>query len=521
MKRFNHHSLALIPLLSILSMTPSSLMTHSPHTGRSIASVGEATAQTQLNKKQIKYQNSKKGRREALAKDTAAKAKINSMPSVIPEIKPEPISNDNLTEALSSLPEIVEGDIKSSVIPEIKHEPIQNDSLKEALNSLPEIKVDKKDYSSISEIKPESVSNDKLKDIVDSFPKIQSEEDIQKEDFNKGPHSISEIKHEPLPKVDLSPILDRMGRDIKVAKKESKHPRYDALVSKVDPKTVTKLIDIKIQQFKDKRDELKAALEKEKKGPTDKKKIEELVVDLLLLEGGLKDLKGKKGIEKSESEISAKFIAESKLEIEKLLNDLDPKEELLAKSEEKPEKKEEDKSDSDKQVCELKEKNNILTEQLEKLIGNQNKILESMMGLAQSMLALAQKSQGQGQAQPQQQVLQQPQQQFQYPVQYVYNYSQPAPQGNFVHYSQGFGPNQQTIFSQPQVSQPQVTQYVQNGQPQQQQQQQQPVGQPQQGWNMQPTLNLQAAPAPQFTPGNFGTNGVAFNMAPNPIVNHL
>lgn len=343
-------------------------------------------------------------------------------------------------------------------------------------------------------------------------------------------------------------------------KEESKTPKLDALVSKVDPKSIMKDIDNSVEKFSKKRDELSAKILKEredfKKDQSDKAvvaeqrlRIESLVPELLLVEASLKDLQEKKAIEQAADESSSKLISTSKDVVESLLVDLDVNEKLVAKAsepkveepkkeepkvaeepkkeevkkeevkkevaedkkeEKKDEAKKEEKSDSEKLLCEVQEQNKILTKQVEQLINDQKQLMNTFMGMAQMMVGMYQQQQA-NQHNPYYQngpgMNSSP-----------YQYNAPMSAGNWVYYPQGFQPQQQNIFAQPQ---PQMGGYYPDQMHMQQQQ-----GQPQVGgqWGLQPQMNFQIPSYgdqryqqyPQFTPGSFGDSQFSFNMQ-NPL----
>ena len=159
--------------------------------------------------------------------------------------------------------------------------------------------------------------------------------------------------------------------------------------------------------------------------------VEKLVVDVLLVEGSLKDLQEKKGIEQAEEEASQKLITETKDIVEGLLTDLEANEILVAKAsepkqeepkqeepkvaeepkkedkpvvaeepkkeeekKEEPKKeevaKEEDKKEEKKEVCEAEEKNKVLSAQIEDLLKQQSQIMQTLVGMAQMMVNMYQ-----------------------------------------------------------------------------------------------------------------------------------
>ncbi len=359
----------------------------------------------------------------------------------------------------------------------------------------------------------------------------------------------------------IASVTEEVKPEVKQEEKkvESKTPKYDALVSKVDQKSIMKDVDNSIEKFKVKRDELAAKILKEredfKKDQSDKvvvgdqrKKVESLVIDVLLVEGSLKDLQEKKAIEQSEDESSSKLIATTKDVVESLLTDLETNEVLVAKAsepkveepkkdepkvaeepkkeegkkeevkvvedkkEEKKDeaKKEEAKTDAEKLLCEVQEQNKLLSKQVEQLINDQKQLMNTFMGMAQMMVSMHQQQQQQA-----------PNPYYQNGPgwnQSPYQYNAPMSAGNWVYYPQGFQPQQQNIFAQPQQQMAGI--YPD------QMHMQQPQGQ----WGMQPQMNFQIPSYgdqryqqyPQFTPGSFGdSQGFSFNMqnpAPSPML---
>lgn len=355
------------------------------------------------------------------------------------------------------------------------------------------------------------------------------------------------------------PVQEEVKPEVKQeVKEESKHPKYDAQVSKVDPQSLMKDADNNFEKFKAKREDLIGKVKKEreefKKDQSDKEivkeqrtRVESLVIDMLLTENSLKDLQEKKGIEQADDEASQKLLAEQKDIVESLLVDLDANEVLVAKAsepkqeepkkeeevkvaeekKEEPKKEEEKKEEEvkvteekkeekkdDKHLCEAEEQNKVLTKQVEQLIADQKQMMNAFMGMAQMMVSMYQ------------------QQQQQAPNPYYqngpgwnaspYQYNAPMSAGNWVYYPQGFQPQQQNIFAQPQMAQ--------GIYPSQFHMQQQPSYGPQQNqgqWGLQPQMNfgMQQQPqgygdpryqqAPQFTPGSFGNEAFSYNMQPS------
>lgn len=317
------------------------------------------------------------------------------------------------------------------------------------------------------------------------------------------------------------------GRSIASVKEEVKgHPKYEALVSKIRPESLMKDSNVTQEKFIEKRNALKAHIQKEredfKKDLGDEKvvqeqrnKVESLVIDILLVEGSLKELQEKKSIEQTEEEASVKLVSESKDIIESLLSDLESNEILVAKGKEpkkedkpvviadnKEEPKKEEPKKEEPKVCVAEEQNKILTTQIEEMMKQNQQIIQAMLGMTQMMVSMHQQ-----------------QQQMQNPFyqngpgwnQSPYQYHQPQAAGNWVYYPQGFQPQQQNIFAQPQmpVYQPQVQPQQGGIYPDQMHQQQRPMSQLPQNWSLQPDPRFQVQ---QFTPGTFGSEPFGFNM---------
>lgn len=369
------------------------------------------------------------------------------------------------------------------------------------------------------------------------------------------PEVKREVKEEPK-KEEVKKEVVVVKEDVKkeeVKKEESKTPKFDALVSKVDQTSIVKDIDNSVEKFSKKRDELSAKILKEredfKKDQSDKTivqeqrtRLESLVPEFLLVEASLKDLQEKKAIDQAADESSTKLLGTSKEVIESLLVDLDNNELLVAKASEpkveepkkeepkvaeepkkdepkkeevkkeevkvaedkKEEKKEEKKeqTESEKQICALQEQNKLLTKQVEQLINDQKQIMSTFMGMAQMMVS-----------QYQQQQANQHNPYYQNGPGFnssPYQYNAPMSAGNWVYYPQGFQPQQQNIFAQPQMQMGGIY-------PDQMHMQQQQSAQ----WGLQPQMNFQIPSYgdqryqqyPQFTPGTFGGDSqFSFNM---------
>lgn len=323
-------------------------------------------------------------------------------------------------------------------------------------------------------------------------------------------------------------------------------PKFDAMVSKVDQTKILKDPELTIEKFKSKRDGVLAKLQKTreefKKEQADKvivdeqrKLVEELVVDILVVDGAKKDLSEQKKIEESDSLASDESIKKSKEIAESLIGDLEANEVLVAKAsepkvEEEPKKeepvvvseepkkeepkkdepvvaseepkkeepkKEEPKKEEEKkpEVCESDEKNKVLTAQVQDLMKQNDQIMKTMMGMMQIMISMHQQ---------QQQTPPNPYYNSTFPIQNPYTYNQPTTAGNWVYYPQGFQPQQPNIFAAPQ---PQMGGYYPDMMYQQQQYQ------PQNNWMLQPTMSFD----PRYSQmpmqvGSFGNDAFSFNM---------
>lgn len=338
------------------------------------------------------------------------------------------------------------------------------------------------------------------------------------------------------------------------------HPKYELVVSKVKPEDV-KDIELSPDKYKEKLGELKLKLDKEredfKKDQSDeqivsdqRKNVEELVVELLLVEGSLKQLEEKQLLSEEDIKNGKELIIASKDIVESLLTDLESNEILVAqakepkveepKEDDKPviadkdepqkdepkieepkkdvpvvaEKEEPKKEDSKKEeepkkeVCEAEEQNKVLTAQVQELLKQQSQILQAMVGMTNMMVAMFQQQQQQNQfhSGPAWQTS-------------PYQYHQPQTAGNWVYYPNGFQPGQTNIFA------PQMPQ-----QPMQQQfgiypdQMHQGYGQ-QSNWMLQPSQQFfdprYQPQSPQLSYGSFGmapqTEPFAFNFGNQPF----
>lgn len=328
-----------------------------------------------------------------------------------------------------------------------------------------------------------------------------------------------------------------------VTEEVSKTPKFDSLASKVDPASIVKIADLNVEKFKAKKEEVVAKLAQEKqdfkKEQSDKtvveeqrKKVESLIVDILLVDSAKKEINEQLSAE-DRTEAEASLLAQKEI-VEGLITDLEANEVLVAKAEEPKKdepkkdepvvatdepkkeepkkdepvvaseepKKEEDKKEEPKkeeekkaEVCEAEEKNKVLTAQVTDLMKQNEQIMKTMLGMMQMMISMHQQSQNQAPN---------PYYQNSLPMQNPYQYNQPTTAGNWVYYPQGFQPQQQNIFA-PQMQSP----MIQGGgfYPDQVHSQQQ------NGWSLQPTYGFDPRFQQQpMTYGTFGNDAFSYNM---------
>lgn len=295
-----------------------------------------------------------------------------------------------------------------------------------------------------------------------------------------------ELKHEKIADIALP--------GLKEGELKMSHPRYDKLVELAKDKKLTDKVEVDLKKFKAKRLSVYQDLVKLKKDTSAKKKdhIQSLVIDLLLVEETLEALQEKKAIAKADTDSSLKQIEKTKDEIELMLLDLEtPEEKRVAKSSSESsveeEKEAEEKSEA---ACDKDEKISVLSKQIDKLIEDQSKIMQSMLSMTQMMMMNMMLQQQQSQQNPMSNWN---------AFNNLYQYNQPHTAGNWVYYPQGFQPGQQNIFQQPQ---PQLTQYQQSFYPDQVHQS---------SWGLQPSMNFNTSS--MVTPGTFGGSGMTFDMS--------
>lgn len=209
----------------------------------------------------------------------------------------------------------------------------------------------------------------------------------------------------------LSPneiIKSNASRSIaSVIEKPESFPKLAFHSSKIDHKSLKIDESINSSLIQDHLKSLKDKIESEKK---DKKQPLELVSNLYILEQEVKALREKKAIDEKELALHEKSISELKKEIEPLLPEIekvtqsnmnisiqvveDKKEEPKKVEEPKKEEKEEvvtEKVEEKKEEdCELSEKYQLLSKQVDQLIQDQKNIMQNLLNITQAMVYLAQ-----------------------------------------------------------------------------------------------------------------------------------
>lgn len=315
----------------------------------------------------------------------------------------------------------------------------------------------------------------------------------------------------------------------------SAHPKYEARASKIDRTKIVIDKDLDLNCFSDRADALrKSVLEQRKSYKVDviekeavelqRIRVQSLVSSMVDLEEDMKALKEKKAWEPEGEKLADTTMAELKTTIESLLldeveNDLAVLKDKVAKDEAaqvattKPEVKPEAEKPAaepakDPILCELEEKNKVLTKQVEDLLEQQKQIMQTMLGLSNMMVQMNQQQSSLPSWMTNGSMMNYQQQYPSLPGQgngqWVF-YPQsvmPTVINNMMGYGQSSEPNVQTQMpQQPQMGQQSYQQQMQSGQfnylplPQQQYQYQ--------------------APAMNMMPGQFGSNPNSFNFAQN------
>lgn len=325
--------------------------------------------------------------------------------------------------------------------------------------------------------------------------------------------------------------------------KELKHPKYEARAEKVDKSLLEKDAELDLTKFSEKADKYREQLLQERKDykvdvieadavAAQKQRLEELVIGMVALEEDVKVLQEKKAWEPAGEEIAMNTMNEMKITLESLLqdeveNDLlvlqdkvkKEEEAAIAKTDEEitppetttdevsPEEEKTDEvatdSEASKQedlICELEEKNKALTAQVEALIADQKKVMETMMGLTQMMVGMYQRQQ------------QQLPSYMTGPLvapQHMYQYTTPTAGGNWVYYPDGFNPQQMT--GQNMLGQNNYNQFQQS--PNYQFPSQIPYQAPYMPYQ---EYDLRYSMPQPVMPGSFGDAPFQFNFGPGP-----
>jgi len=220
-----------------------------------------------------------------------------------------------------------------------------------------------------------------------------------------------------------------------VSEVKSLTPKYDLRAEKVDKTKLVRDEAIDMKKYSEKSDLFSQKLEKTKKEymidlceksavEAQKKLVEELVVGLVDLEEDGKLLKSKNLIAADELESFDKYTGTLKSMLESILHDEIEHDLIVAKERlreleekhkepEKPVVKEEEpkkdepvvvkeepkKSKEEELICELEEKNKVLSKQVDDLMKEQKKIMDTMLGMNQMMVQMSQQMQQQQQQQ--------------------------------------------------------------------------------------------------------------------------
>ncbi len=178
--------------------------------------------------------------------------------------------------------------------------------------------------------------------------------------------------------------------------KQSAYPKYDARAEKIDRSQIQISADLDLSAFSKKGEDFREKLLKERKEykvdevnkeavASQKKRIEDLVIGMVELEENARTLKEKKVWTEMGEEIAQKTMAELKTTLESLLQDEIENEVIVLKDESK--------TKAPSSLCDLEEKNKILTKQVEDLLAEQKRILESMTGMSSMMVEMNQRLQ--------------------------------------------------------------------------------------------------------------------------------
>jgi hypothetical protein len=310
----------------------------------------------------------------------------------------------------------------------------------------------------------------------------------------------------------------------------SSTPKYEARAAKIDRSKIEIDADLDLDCFSERGEAFRERLLEERKDykvdvvdkdavAAQRARLTGLVSGLVDLEVDMAALKEKKAWDPTGEEIANNTMNELKVTLESLLQDEIENELAVLKDSMKPEVevavtpevivKEEEPKKEEPVICEAEERNKVLTKQVEDLLAEQKKIMETMLGMSNMMIQMNQNMQ---MAQQQQQYtipswlmsgsLVNPQLQYPYmgsPTIIMMVGNSQAPQSFFGGQGQ-----------QPQMGQQSYDQNMQSGQYQMPQQQ---------GgyYNQSPYMNdpRYSMPSPMI-PGSFGNDPFQYNFGPGP-----
>lgn len=201
------------------------------------------------------------------------------------------------------------------------------------------------------------------------------------------------------------------------------HPKYEARASKIDRTKIEIDKDLDLNCFSERGEALRERLMTERKEykvdlvekdgvAAQKARLQGLVSSLVEFEEDMKALKEKKAFEPEGEKIAEGTINELKTTLESLLIDEIENELNVLKAEHKQDDEEKPEvvvetpkppvqTEAEKQLCELEDKNKVLTKQVEDLLAQQKTIMETMLGMNKMMIQMNQQMQQQQQGIPQ------------------------------------------------------------------------------------------------------------------------
>jgi hypothetical protein len=307
-------------------------------------------------------------------------------------------------------------------------------------------------------------------------------------------------------------------------KEEVLFPKYQARSEKIDKEAIEKIPEADVEKFSQiaeeyrlklmkTRDEFKVKTLEPEKVKEQKIVLNELVTGMMQIDDLrviLKDAWSEEG-----ETIAKKSVLELKVTLESLLQD-EVENDLLVQKDQHLKKEEEEKKESPtvvavkeeasqpSSVCQLEEKNQLLSQQVESLLQQQNKIMETLLGVTQMMVSMHQ-----NQAPNPWYSNSRLPEPYQYPA-----YDRQVSSGQWVFVPQGQAPLVNGPF---QSVQPQTLGIY----PDQIQLQPSASHQAPESWLMNTTYQEYDAryfrPAPHL-PGSFGVEPFLFNFAQTPMV---